>query len=121
GSSDENIDSCVIELAPVANLGHVAEVWRVRVVVRQHGGGERLDLSEPRSLPSQRPPCDGRGLDSAAHAAVSQRPLPFLYAALAASLSASADSLPWRFSHRSRNAGALLPCLATQRARHSIR
>src|SRR5690606_38370063 len=70
-SADEKIDSCIW---PAPEVGHVAEVRHVRVVVRQHGRGERLDLRERDRPPAERLPGDGSGLDAAAYAQVPHSP-----------------------------------------------
>jgi len=46
---------------------HVAEVRHGRVVVREDGARERLDLGKPCGLPAERMPSDGCGLDAAAN------------------------------------------------------
>jgi hypothetical protein len=49
------------------DLGEVAKIRYLWIVMRQHGAGEFLDFREERGLPSERMPCDGRRFDSAAN------------------------------------------------------
>lgn len=74
-ASDENIDSCI---RPAPELGHVAPVGHLRIMVGEHRAREGLDLGEGQRLPAERDPRNARRLDAGAdgeeaHHAVSER------------------------------------------------
>ena len=60
--ADQNIG---VHVGPFLIAGHVAEIRHVRVMVRQHRAGERVDLGEGHRAPTERRPCNGRRFDTA--------------------------------------------------------
>ncbi|KIL98258.1 hypothetical protein CCC_01319 [Paramagnetospirillum magnetotacticum MS-1] len=64
-----------VDLAPpclTVDGGHVAQIGNMRVVVGEHGAGERFDLSEECRTPAQGFPGDRRSFYPTAHAAIDQ-------------------------------------------------
>jgi hypothetical protein len=51
GAPNEKIDSCSIEYLAGVDLGHIAQVGRLGIVVGQHGRGERAYFRIPGGLP----------------------------------------------------------------------
>lgn len=61
-TADDHVAAAAIP-APIVR-GHVADVGHIRVVVRENGGRERLDLRKANRLPAQRPRRHARALDA---------------------------------------------------------
>lgn len=70
-SSDEDVDGFgVNRVSWIEELGEVAMIGNLGVVVGEEGRRERINLTEPCGLPAQRLPCDGGGLDARANRTV---------------------------------------------------
>lgn len=67
-ATDEDVDFFLLEGFVFMDFLDVSEIWHIRVMMREHCVGERLDFGEPRGLPAKRFPRHGRGLYPAAYA-----------------------------------------------------
>jgi len=63
GSSDKKVNWFKI---PLLKFGHVAKVRDMRIVMRQHGRRERLNVAKGNGLPSHVVPRYGRGFNARA-------------------------------------------------------
>ena len=63
-AADDDVDRPERRNLLIGDLGHVAQVRNVRVMVREHGRRERIDLRERDRMPPERMPCDRTGFDA---------------------------------------------------------